>query len=168
MKFVHVVSISSGKDSQATGELALERVGKENVIMVFCDTGNEDEAVEAHLQYLEEIWGVPIVRLKANFDERLKAKRIFIANDRRVRKKRFRSVDKHTGEITFKVKSVRWTNKAKRRALVVLHPTGNPFHNIVQWAKTGHGGSQYDMLLSDTSQSAGCSSSYGLCDRGGS
>ena len=28
---------------------------------------------------------------------------------------------------------VRWTNKAKRRALAVLHPTGNPFLDLCLW-----------------------------------
>src|SRR3546814_5551271 len=27
----------------------------------------------------------------------------------------------------------RWTNKAKRRALKVLHPTGNPFLDLCLW-----------------------------------
>lgn len=30
-------------------------------------------------------------------------------------------------------RKVRWTNKAKRRALAVLHPTGNPFLDLCLW-----------------------------------
>ena len=34
-------------------------------------------------------------------------------------------------------RKVRWSNKAKRRALAVLHPTGNPYLDLCLWK--GHG-----------------------------
>lgn len=119
MKFVHVVSVSSGKDSQATMLLAIAKRGRENCRFVFCDTGNEDAAVFEHLDYLRQTLDVKIDVLRADFSEQIAAKRAFIANDQRVGRRNGRRI--------------RWTNKAKRRALSVLHPTGNPFLDLCLW-----------------------------------
>jgi 3'-phosphoadenosine 5'-phosphosulfate sulfotransferase (PAPS reductase)/FAD synthetase len=155
----HVVSVSGGKDSAATLLLALERFGRDRVTPIFCDTGNEHTAVYAYLSYLEQALDVQIVRLRANFDAEIAAKRMFIARDVRHgrqyrRVPRFNrdgtpmlgapceSVDEDTGEITMVRhqimgwdggRKVRWTNKAKRRALAVLHPTGNAFLDLCLW-----------------------------------
>lgn len=130
---IHVASVSSGKDSQATMVLMIERVGKENCRFVMCDTGNEDEAVFEHKAYLEGALGITIDVLRAEFKDRIANKRMFIARDRRVRKKRYRLVDKHTGAVTHEVRVVRWSNKAKHRALAALHATGNPFLDLCLW-----------------------------------
>lgn len=119
MSIIHVVSVSSGKDSEATMLIALERFGHERCCFVFADTGNEDDAVYQHLAYLEQALDIEIIRLKANFDEQIAAKRMFIARDQRKGRKNGRRV--------------RWTNKAKRRALAVLHPTGNPYLDLCLW-----------------------------------
>lgn len=120
MAVIHVVSVSGGKDSTATLKLAVDRVGRENLIAIFCDTGNEHAAVYEYLDYLEQVLGVTITRLRADFSEQIAAKRRFIANDQRTgRDKRGRKL--------------RWTNKAKRRALAVLHPSGNPFLDLCLW-----------------------------------
>ncbi len=116
----HVVSVSGGKDSTATLLLALERVGREQLTAIFCDTGNEHSAVYEYLSYLEQALDVQIVRLTENFSEQIANKRMFIARDQRTR----RGKDG---------RKVRWTNKAKRRALSVLHPTGNPFLDLCLW-----------------------------------
>lgn len=68
-KVVHVVSCSTGKDSQTTLDLAIERCGRENVRGVLTDTGNEDPAVFEHAAYLEKHLGVKIEVLKAYFTE---------------------------------------------------------------------------------------------------
>ena len=115
----HVVSCSTGKDSVATLLIALENCPRENVIPIFCDTGNEHEAVYEHLAYLEHALDITIVRLKADFTEQIASKRNFIARDQRN--------GRRNG------KKLRWTNKAKRRALAVLHPTGNPFLDLCLW-----------------------------------
>lgn len=116
----HVVSVSGGKDSAATLLLAIERVGRENLRAIFCDTGNEHSAVYEYLSYLETTLCITIDRLKADFADEIAAKRRFIANDRRIgRDKRGRRL--------------RWSNKAKRTALAVLHPTGNPFLDLCLW-----------------------------------
>jgi 3'-phosphoadenosine 5'-phosphosulfate sulfotransferase (PAPS reductase)/FAD synthetase len=116
----HVVSVSGGKDSLATLLLALDRFGRERVVAIFCDTGNEHELTYEYLAYLEQRLGIVIHRLKADFTERMAVKRMFIARDVR------------TGRDP-QGRKLRWTNKAKRRALAVLHPTGNPFLDLCLW-----------------------------------
>lgn len=119
-RIVHVVSVSGGKDSTATLLLAIERVGRENLVAIFCDTGNEHAEVYAYLSYLEQALDIEIVRLKADFSEQIARKRLFITRDQRTGR------DKHG-------RRLRWSNKAKRRALAVLHPTGNPFLDLCLW-----------------------------------
>lgn len=116
----HVVSVSGGKDSLATLLIAIARVGVENIIAIFCDTGNEHSDTYAYLDYLEGALGIKIVRLKADFAERIAAKRVFIARDVRTGRDR-------------KGRKLRWSNKAKRRALSVLYPSGNPFLDLCMW-----------------------------------
>ena len=41
-KVRHVVSVSGGKDSDATLKIALNRCPRGTVIPIFCDTDNED------------------------------------------------------------------------------------------------------------------------------
>ncbi|OCX68252.1 hypothetical protein A6M27_13100 [Acidithiobacillus thiooxidans] len=114
---LHIVGLSGGKDSTATLLIAIDRLGKENVQPVFADTGNEHPETYAYLEYLEESLGIHVVRLKPDFSEEIAKKRLFIARDRRMGR------DKR-GE------RMRWSNKAKRRALAVLQPTGNPFLDL--------------------------------------
>src|SRR6185437_4172677 len=120
MKMLHVVSVSGGKDSAATLELAISHCPRESVIPIFCDTGNEHEAVYEYLNYLERMCAIRIIRLKADFTEQISRKRMFIARDQRTRRD-------SSG------RKVRWTNKAKRRALSVLNPSGNPFLDLCMW-----------------------------------
>lgn len=82
----HVVSVSGGKDSAATLLIALERFGKDRITPIFCDTGNEHSEVYAYLAYLEQALDIKIVRLRANFDQEIAAKRMFVARDVRTRR----------------------------------------------------------------------------------
>jgi 3'-phosphoadenosine 5'-phosphosulfate sulfotransferase (PAPS reductase)/FAD synthetase len=116
----HVVSVSGGKDSAATLLLALDRCGAGDVVPIFCDTGNEHAFVHDYLDYLESALGVQIIRLKADFSERIAAKRLFIARDAR------RGRDSAG-------RRLRWSNKRKRQALAALHPSGNPFLDLCMW-----------------------------------
>lgn len=116
----HVISVSGGKDSTAVLLLALERCPPGSVVPIFCDTGNEHQAVYDYLAYLEQALGVTINRLRADFSRQLLAKRMFIARDVRTGR------DKAG-------RRLRWSNKAKRRALAVMHPSGNPFLDLCMW-----------------------------------
>ena len=155
----HVVSVSGGKDSLATLLIALERCPREDVIPIFCDTGNEHADTYAYLDYMETVLGVKITRLKADFTEQLWAKRMFIARDQRTRREYdtkpvfeadgVTPVPKRDGrgaivlnkkgkpvQKTVKVgggQLVRWSNKAKRRALAVMYPSGNHFLDLCMW-----------------------------------
>lgn len=120
MRTIHVISLSGGKDSLATLLIALERCPRESIRVIFCDTGNEHQATYDYLAYLEQALGIEVVRLKADFTEQLKAKRMFIARDMRTGR------DKSG-------RKLRWSNKAKRRALAVMHPSGNPFLDLCMW-----------------------------------
>jgi 3'-phosphoadenosine 5'-phosphosulfate sulfotransferase (PAPS reductase)/FAD synthetase len=159
MSIKHVVSVSGGKDSAATLLLAIERFGRRNLEPIFCDTGNEHDEVYAYLNYLEGALGIKIHRLRANFDAEIAAKRLFIARDKRTRREyEMRPVFEADGitpvskrdnrgailldkkgmpiQKTVKIgggQRVRWSNKSKRRALALLHPTGNPFLDLCMW-----------------------------------
>jgi len=120
MAVKHVISVSGGKDSTALLLIALDVCPREHLLPIFCDTGNEHPAVYEYLIYLEQALDVSIARLKADFSREIANKRRFIAGDQRTgRDKRGRRL--------------RWTNKAKRRALAVLYPTGNPFLDLCLW-----------------------------------
>ena len=162
MTTLHVVSVSGGKDSTATLLLALNRVSRENLRAIFCDTGNEHDAVYEYLSYLEQALDIRIERLKADFSEQIAAKRHFVARDLRVGREYDTAPvfdvdgnpvpkrDGHGNIIMHKIKRDgviinepiqktrkvgggrrrRWSNKAKRRALQVLYPTGTPFLDL--------------------------------------
>ena len=117
MSIRHVVSVSGGKDSTATLLIALERFGRERVMPIFCDTGNEHAAVYDYLTYLECALGVRIERLRADFSGEFARKRMFIARDQR------------TGRDD-RGRRLRWSNRRKREALAVLQPCGNPFLDL--------------------------------------
>lgn len=103
-------------------QLAIERAGRDNCRFVFADTGNEDAQVFAHLDYLRATLGIKIDVLRADFSEQIAAKREFIARDQRIGRKNG--------------KKIRWSNKAKRRALSVLYPSGNPYLDLCVWKGT--------------------------------
>ena len=120
MPVIHVVSYSSGKDSDETLRQALARFPKERVRCVMCDTGNESPEVWRHVAYIEQRHGIKVEVLRAEFTAELQAKRQFIARDQRTGR------DKQG-------RRVRWSNKAKRRALAVMYPSGNPFLDLCMW-----------------------------------
>jgi 3'-phosphoadenosine 5'-phosphosulfate sulfotransferase (PAPS reductase)/FAD synthetase len=119
-KVIAIVSISGGKDSLATALLAIERYGRDRVILVWADTGHEHPlTVEYVTAYLPEALGMPVHVVKADFTKQIEAKRLFIARDMRQGRQNGRRI--------------RWSNKAKRRALAALRPTGNPYLDLCMW-----------------------------------
>lgn len=67
MGTVHIANVSGGKDSDCVLSLAMERCARRpalELIAVFADTGNEHEFVYEHIAYLEDFYGIKIVRVK--------------------------------------------------------------------------------------------------------
>jgi 3'-phosphoadenosine 5'-phosphosulfate sulfotransferase (PAPS reductase)/FAD synthetase len=122
----HVVSVSGGKDSECCYLLAIESGRPFRAVMA--DVGNEHPDTYEYVSRLHERTGGPKVEIvRANFDVEIAAKRLFIARDLR----RGRDYDK-PGAASYGRRR-RWSNKAKRRALEVLHPSGNPFLDLCMW-----------------------------------
>ena len=69
----YLVSVSGGKDSQACANLAIQRWGKERVVLVHALVEPEETPMEEliwesvenieHLKYLEDLWQMPIHRV---------------------------------------------------------------------------------------------------------
>lgn len=109
---IHVVSLSTGKDSTATALLALEEVPRERLRWVTADTGNEHEEYERYLKYLEKELGIVIDVLRSEFTEQIARKREYVLN--------------------------KWPEKgvpphAVARAAKALVPTGNPYLDLCLW-----------------------------------
>ena len=120
---LHVVSVSGGKDSQATLCLALETQPRESIRCVFADTGNESQEVYDHLDYLEQALGITIVRLRRSFDEEIAHTRARMAA--------FASGEKV--DTRGDPDGPKWTPEAARRAMFFLTPTGNPYLDLCLW-----------------------------------
>lgn len=152
----HIVSVSGGKDSTATYLLCLEYAQRHGFDFraVFADTGHEHPATVDYVRNLGRLTDGPEVEIiRADFSEQIARKRMFIARDSRVGRKytatpvldaagrpMTRPVWDEDDECTRSVqitrqtgKKVRWSNKAKRRALEVLYPTGIPFLDLCLW-----------------------------------
>ena len=73
-----IISVSGGKDSTAVALVAMEQNKPEDVIFIFCDTGNEHHKTYEYLNYLDDYFQSKgfskIVRLKLDTTERLKRK----------------------------------------------------------------------------------------------
>jgi len=76
----YIVSVSGGKDSTACLLYMLERVSKEDIVAVFCDTGWENEITYKYLDYLEKKLDIEIVRIKSEGMEALCDRKNFVIN----------------------------------------------------------------------------------------
>ncbi|WP_244125168.1 phosphoadenosine phosphosulfate reductase family protein [Burkholderia gladioli] len=120
---LRVVSLSGGKDSTATLLVALELHGRENVRAVFADTGNEHEATYAYaLDYLPTALGITVDVVRADFADEFATKR---ANLARIAAGEPESAVYGKREFMYS-----WTADTARRALDLLHPSGNPFLDL--------------------------------------
>lgn len=111
-RIMHVVSVSTGKDSGATAILALETQPREWLRFVSCDTGNEHENYRPYLAYMERHLGIKIDVLQADFSEDIARKRQYVLE--------------------------KWPAKGVppevcERAAEALVPTGNPFLDLCLW-----------------------------------
>ena len=116
-----IVAFSGGKDSLATLLTAIER--GIDFECCFADTGNEHPITYEYVGYVEQKTGITIQRVKADFSDRIEKKREYI-------RKRW---DKpFTTTRWGKVKTRRaLTEEEIQRALDTLHPTGNPFLDLI-------------------------------------
>jgi 3'-phosphoadenosine 5'-phosphosulfate sulfotransferase (PAPS reductase)/FAD synthetase len=95
---------------------------------VMADVGNEHPDTYEFVARLHERTGGPKVEIvRASFDAEIAKKRQFIANDQRTARDYNKPGSANYGRRT------RWSNKAKRRALEALHPTGNPYLDLCMW-----------------------------------
>lgn len=110
---LNVASVSSGKDSEAMQCYLLATEPVETIRFAFADTGNENQIVYDHLDYLERAFGLPILRLRANFDREIAGKRRYILE--------------------------KWPGKGvpqdivERAAKILEKPTGNPYLDLCLW-----------------------------------
>lgn len=112
MSVIHVVSVSTGKDSGATAILALETQPRESLRFVSADTGNEHGNYRPYLRYMERHLGITIDVLSASFEREIVNKRKFVLE--------------------------KWPLKGVPqadcdRAVAALVPTGNPFLDLCIW-----------------------------------
>jgi 3'-phosphoadenosine 5'-phosphosulfate sulfotransferase (PAPS reductase)/FAD synthetase len=112
-KPIAVVSMSGGKDSTATALIAIEAYGRDRVICVCADTGNERaEHMDYVTKYLPDALGVPVHIVRADFSRQMAGKREWI--------KKHWAID---GVPESRIE----------RALAILQPTGNPFLDLCLW-----------------------------------
>lgn len=107
----NVVSVSGGKDSTATLLVAMAWEVP-NLSAVFADTGHEHPQTYEYVHYLADATGIPIRWLRADFTERIAAKRLYVEH--------------------------KWPDKGVPQSIVdaalsVLRPTGNPFLDLCLW-----------------------------------
>ena len=114
----NIVSVSGGKDSLAQWLLAIEAGVK--FTPVFADTGHEHPQTIEYLDYLESQLG-KVVRVKADFSQRIEGKRKFIVEKWPV------SLVEECGFTSEQAAT------AIKLALETLVPTGIPFLDLCMW-----------------------------------
>lgn len=77
----NIVSLSGGKDSVATYLVCRELEPANTIELWFAETDNEHLITYSYLSYLEDKFGIPIRRLKADFTQRIERKRLYVAEN---------------------------------------------------------------------------------------
>lgn len=111
------MSFSTGKDSVPTALYARETEPAESVRIAFADTGNEHELVYEYIDYFERVFGMPVVRLKADFTDWWWHRRSYVAEKWHLRHK-----DWPTGVPAIVIERV--------LAIFDKGPTGNPYLDL--------------------------------------
>jgi 3'-phosphoadenosine 5'-phosphosulfate sulfotransferase (PAPS reductase)/FAD synthetase len=126
MSKCNIVSISGGKDSTATALLAIDNE-VENLRFVFADTGHEHDITYQHIDYLndkfKELCGIGIDCVKADFSEKIKAKRQGLIDHI--------ITMSECGKSNKRLKS--YTPEIVERMVDNLEPTGNSFADLAIW-----------------------------------
>jgi 3'-phosphoadenosine 5'-phosphosulfate sulfotransferase (PAPS reductase)/FAD synthetase len=112
MSILHVVSVSTGKDSAATAILALETQPRNSLRFVSCDTGNEDDGFHPYLDYMRRALDIEIDVLKADLSGEVLRRRDYVREHWPAEGLTQADVD---------------------RAVAALVPTGNPFLDLCLW-----------------------------------
>lgn len=123
-----VVPVSGGKDSQACLQLAVNNIGAESVIALFCDTGFEHPLTYEHIEHIAKIYGVETHTVRAgNVEEKcLKYKRFpsgtarFCTNELKIQpsKRFYKELSEKQGgfEVWYGVRSAESHDRKKRYA----------------------------------------------------
>lgn len=110
---IAIVSVSGGKDSQETANVAIDRYGRDRVKLVMADTGHEHPITMDFVQNgLPGMLGLPVTILRADFSRQIAGKRQFIMRNWEYMGVPLARID---------------------RALELLHPTGNPYLDLCMW-----------------------------------
>jgi 3'-phosphoadenosine 5'-phosphosulfate sulfotransferase (PAPS reductase)/FAD synthetase len=109
---IAVVSISGGKDSQATALCAIDAYGHDRVRLVMADTGHEHPLTMAFLPEMAARMNLPLTILRADFSRKIAGKRDFIAKNWEYMGVPLAHVD---------------------QALALLVPTGIPYLDLCMW-----------------------------------
>lgn len=110
---IYCVSVSGGKDSTACALLALGQHPKEEIRLVFADTGNEHELTYEYVNtYLPSALGLTIHTVRADFTADLARKAEYCRTHWAAKGVPQENID---------------------RAIAILKPTGNPFLDLCMW-----------------------------------
>lgn len=107
----NIISYSGGKDSTAMLLLAMERE-IDGLSVVFADTGNEHQQTYDYVRYVEQVTGIPIKWVRAEFSRQIAGKREYVLT-----KWAGNGVDQESID----------------RAAAALVPIGNPFLDLCVW-----------------------------------
>lgn len=122
----NLVSFSGGKDSTATLLVTIEQ-DVENLSGVFCDTGNEHDAVYEYVEYIQQVTGIKIKTLRQDFTAWWWRRRDYVMHN--WPEKMGKAIETTTGYPIWTGDEI---SEIIERVLSVMEkgPTGNPFLDL--------------------------------------